>query len=271
MEEKFKAKKTKKEIIEFINAYLYIDKNGANAIYEYFKEQFDYVKEIPNDKKLVVEHYTENDKKFVIFHSLCGRRVNDVLSRVIAYAAGKLEHRDIEVGISDNGFYLASNKKIQVMKAFGLIKSKNIYDVAKKSIENTEILKRRFRHCATRALMILRQYKGVKKKVGRQQVSSGILLNAVKRINPDFSILKEARREVLEDLMDIENAKKIIENIENGKIKIKEIFTSLPSPFAFNLVLEGYTDVLKMEEKIEFLKRMHNMVLAKIGKNGNLA
>ena len=64
--------------------------------------------------------------------------------------------------------------------------------------------------------------------------------------------------------MDIDNAVKILEDIENKKIKIKEISTKIPSPFAFNLVLQGYTDVFKIEDKIEFLRRMHQNVLAKI-------
>jgi ATP-dependent Lhr-like helicase len=113
--------------------------------------------------------------------------------------------------------------------------------------------------------MILRSYMGNTKRVGRQQVSSMLLMSAVRRISDDFCILKEARREVLEDLMDIENAKKIIKDIEDEKIKVKEITTQIPSPFAFNLALAGYTDVMKIEDRVEFLKRMHQMVKAKIG------
>ena len=133
------------------------------------------------------------------------------------------------------------------------------------AIDKTEVLRRRFRHCAARALMILRSYKGHTKHVGRQQVNSMLLLTAVKRISDDFCILKEARREVLEDLMDIENAKKIIKGIEDKKIAVIEIHTKIPTPFAFNLALQGYVDVLKIEEKVEFLRRMHQLVLAKIG------
>lgn len=115
--------------------------------------------------------------------------------------------------------------------------------------------------------MILRSYKGHQKRVGRQAVSSMILMNAVMRIDQNFSILKEARREVLEDLMDIENAKVILSRIEKGEIKLKELELSLPSPFAFNLYGQGYTDVLKIDDRVEFIKKMHQMVLAKIGKN----
>ena len=132
------------------------------------------------------------------------------------------------------------------------------------AIERTEVLKRRFRHCATRAMMILRSYMGHQKRVGRQQVSSMILLNAVRRISTDFCILKEARREVLEDLMDIGSASKVIEGIEQKNILVKEINTNLPSPFAFNLFLQGFTDLMKIEDRAEFVRRMHEQVMARI-------
>ncbi len=264
IEDLFVNRKTREEIIKFINEYLYIDENAANAIYEYFREQYLY-SEIPTDKKILIEFYhDENDKKYVIFHSLYGRRVNDVLSRAIAYAIAKIQKRDVEIGINDNGFYLSSYQNMQVLRAFEMLTPENLEEVMKRAIEKTEVLKRRFRHCATRALMILRSYKGKVKKVGRQTVSSMILLKAVKAIDKDFSILKEAKREVLQDLMDLGNAKKVLENIKLGKIEIKQVHTQLPTPFAFNLVLQGYTDVMKMEDKIEFIRRMHNMVLAKI-------
>ncbi len=266
IEDKFVNKSSKKEILEFINTFLYVDEKAANAIYEYMREQYLYAK-LPNDKRLLIEFYNEDNKKYVVFHSLYGRRVNDVLSRAIGYALSRLQHRDVEIGINDNGFYLASIHNMQASRALSLLEPKELRKVMDKAIERTEILKRRFRHCAARALMILRQYKGHIKNVGRQQVSSMILMNAVKRISEDFCILKEARREVLEDLMDIDNAVKVLQEIKDGKIKVEQITTTIPSPFALNLVLQGYTDIMKMEEKLEFLKRMHQMVLAKIGKD----
>jgi len=271
LNEKFCANKTKKEIIDFILKYAYVDKYAAEAIYSYFYEQFNYA-QIPSHTRIIVEHYTnEKGMKHVIFHSLYGRRVNDCLSRSLAFAIGRTQHRDVEIGISDNGFYIASQKQINVMHAFKLLKSKDFHKVLDLAIDNSEVLKRRFRHCATRSLMILRNYKGRRKRVGRQQVSSMILISAVKRISPDFSILKEARREVLEDLMNIENATKVLEGIEKKMIKVEEIFNSNPSPFAFNLVAQGVADIMKIEDKIEFIRRMHKNVLAKIGKKKEVA
>ena len=264
MGERFCLNKSKEEVLWFINKYLYVDQNAANSIYNYFYEQFNYA-QMPSDTRIIVEHFSGDRGKYVIFHSLYGRRVNDCLSRAVAFAIARTQHKDVEIGINDNGFYVLSDKKVDVMQAFKLIKSKELRKLMNLAIDQTEVLKRRFRHCATRALMILRSYKGHTKRVGRQQVSSMILMNAVKRISNDFSILKEARREVLEDLMDIENAKNIVEGIESKKIKLEEIHTNVPSPFAFSLVAQGITDVMKIEDRVEFIRRMHKNVLAKIG------
>jgi ATP-dependent Lhr-like helicase len=263
MSEKFSVGKSKEDIMKFINEYLYVDDNAANSIYEYFNEQFRYAT-IPSDKRIVVEHYSDEQGRYVLFHTLFGRRVNDCLSRAVAFAITRTQHKSIEIGINDNGFFIRSSGTVNVMQAFKLLKEKDLRKVMDMAIDNTEVMKRRFRHCATRALMILRSYKGHQKRVGRQQVSSMILISAVKRINPDFSILKEARREVLEDLMDIENTKKVLGWIEEKKVKIEEINTTIPTPFAFNLIIQGYSDVMKMEDRLEFVKRMHEMVKAKI-------
>jgi len=65
--------------------------------------------------------------------------------------------------------------------------------------------------------------------------------------------------------MDLPSATAVIRMVEEGKVKLKQLNTSMPSPFAFNIVLDAHTDVLRMEDKLEFLKRMHQMTLARIG------
>ncbi|MBI2672130.1 DEAD/DEAH box helicase [Candidatus Woesearchaeota archaeon] len=254
----------KQEVVKFIKDYLYLEDMAAEAIYNYFKEQYDFL-EIPHDKKIIIEHYKdEKGKKYVIFHTLYGRRVNDVLSRALAYIIGLTQHRDVEISFNDNGFFLSYEKNVNVLSALNSLKSKDLKKILDLSLEKSEVLKRRFRHCALRAMMILRQYKGYRKGVGRQQVSSMILMKAVRRISKDFIILKEAKREVMEDMMDIENSLKILDEKEKGIISIKEVNTLIPSPFAFNLILQGYSDILKMEDRVEFLRRMHKIILAKI-------
>ena len=91
-------------------------------------------------------------------------------------------------------------------------------------------------------------------------------MSAIKRISDNFSILKEARREVLEDLMDIDHATIILRQMREREIEIKQFHTPLPSPFAFTLITQSYTDILRMEDKVDFIRRMHKNVIAKLGK-----
>ncbi|MCB9359551.1 ATP-dependent helicase [Candidatus Woesearchaeota archaeon] len=271
MEEKFTQKRSKKEIIDFINEYLYVNKKAAEAVYIYLKEQFDYAL-IPTNKRILVEYYKDERGKKIIFHSLYGRRVNDCLSRAIGYIISKYEKADVEIGINDNGFYIGTEKSINLKDIIKVLTTSDLYEIMNLAIDKTEVLKRRFRHCAERSLMILRTYMGRIKRAGKQQSISTILMAAIKGISNDFPILKEARREVLEDSMDVKSATIVVQQLKEGKTKVEEITTQIPSPFAFQLVLQGYTDVLKIDDKLDFLKRMHSFVLAKIavdkGKKG---
>ncbi|HLC90657.1 MAG TPA: ATP-dependent helicase [Candidatus Nanoarchaeia archaeon] len=255
--------KIQEEIITFIHDFLYVDEKAANSIYQFFYEQF-YFSKIPSDKSIVIERYTDRERLYVIFHTLFGRRVNDCLSRALGYAIGRSQHRDVEMGITDNGFYLSAEKTFNVLRAFELLKSEPFRQILENAIEKSEVLQRRFRHCAARSLMILRSYMGRTKKAGRMHISSKILFNAVKRISDQFPILKEARREVLEDLMDYEHAQQIIDKVNTGDITLIELETKTPSPFAFGLIAGGYSDVIKIEDKQEFLRRMHQQVIAQI-------
>lgn len=253
--------KNRKECEKFIQEYLYCKKDISKEIYDYFLEQEEF-SEIPDERIILVEQFKE-EKDFLLFHSVYGRRVNDVLARAYAFAAGRLKQRDVEIGINDNGFYLAG-KSLELNKIISYVNSKNVELILKEAIEKTEVLKRRFRHCAGRSLMILRAYKGREKSVGRQQVHSGLLYSAVKKISEDFPILKEARREVMEDMMDLKNAKNILEEISKKKIKFEYKRIPFVSPFGLNLIVQGRADLLKMEDKNNFLKRMHELHLKTI-------
>jgi len=67
--------------------------------------------------------------------------------------------------------------------------------------------------------------------------------------------------EIMEDSMDIKNAKKYMKKIEEGKIEIRVLRTMLPSPFSFNIVAIGATDVVLMEDRKELIRVLHKEVM----------
>ena len=59
--------------------------------------------------------------------------------------------------------------------------------------------------------------------------------------------------------MDIERTEQVLDWISNGRIKVvkKNTNKAVMSPFAINLVLQSHADVIRMEDKIEFIKRVY--------------
>ena len=268
----FEKNKEKEKIKEFIREYTYTSPQVSEEIYSYFYQQFNF-SEIPDIDTITIEKYTDerDDKKYILDNSMYGRRVNDALSRALAYLIGNsrnLSKRDVEVGISDRGFYISS-ENTNIEKAFEKLNSKNIEETLKEAIEKTDVLTKKFRHCATRGLMILRTYKGNTKSVRKQQMKSHFLISSVRKISKEFPILKEAKREVLEDLMDIDKAKLVLDWINSGKVKLSYNNVKIPSPFSLNLILQGHLDLMKIEDKQDFLQRMHKVYLQEIERRHN--
>ena len=67
-----------------------------------------------------------------------------------------------------------------------------------------------------------------------------------------------------------QNMSLILVTLEEGKIKIDLIHTKIPSPFAFNLIAQGYMDVLRMEDRLEFIRRLHQAILKEINKDNEI-
>ncbi len=266
--------KPRDEVIRWLIKEYNLESHAAEAIYNYFMEQVLYTNSPPpSDKLLLVELWDEGETFNIIFHALYGRRTINALSRAYAYMLSKKTGLNVRITVSDNGFMLTIPKRpvnLDVVELVYSVTPDNIEDILKRVLRYTELLKRRFRHCAERAFMILRRYKGVETSLYRRQVNAQALLRVVESI-PNFPILREAYREILEDYMNIDAAKLVLKWIHQGDIEIRVVGPySVPSPFAHGLVAQGYSDVVLMEDRKRLLQILHKRVLEAImSKNTN--
>ncbi|WP_087035820.1 ATP-dependent helicase [Thermococcus litoralis] len=239
-----------------------IDEKAAKAILGYFREQEKY-STIPDDEILLVEEVFDERRAKYFFHTLIGRRANEALSRAFAYLISKKKRTNVGIAISDNGFMLIlpKEKPLSEEEIKELFQVEDLRETLKRALDNTELLKRRFRHVANRGLLILRRYMGRKKSLSRQQLNAQTLLRLLKKNYPDFPLLKEVYREIMEDKMDIENAELFLSWVKEGKIKVVIEHNELPSPFAFNLEVIGASDVVLMEDRRELIKQLHSKIM----------
>jgi Lhr-like helicases len=67
------------------------------------------------------------------------------------------------------------------------------------------------------------------------------------------------------DYMHLDEAIEVLEKIRRNEIEVVEIGpVDVPSPFAHNIVVHGYSDVVLMEDMRKLLRRLHERVLEKL-------
>jgi len=242
-----------------------VDSGSAQSLVSYVQEQEALIPNLPTDRQVLLEGYLDvKGNRNVIFHFPFGRRVNDALSRAFAFAVTEANHTNVRVSVTDDNFMITVPRRIELKGLTKLVTSKNLEDLLRRAIRNTELFKQRFRHCATRSFMILRNYKGREVSIGRQQLRSQRVLDWLHEIE-DFPVVKETYNEILHMVMDLDHAREILRRIEAGEIAVVESdFTSLPSPFAHNVVLQGVSDLVLMEDRSALLRELHRKVLERV-------
>ena len=239
-----------------------VDEGSARSMLSYFREQEAVAGFIPDCDRLAVEEYIDpSGNQKLIFHFPFGRRVNDALSRAYAYRMTGMIGANVSVTISDDSFMLGCPRKFDISLIPGLIKGSELEQVLRKSLKDSEIFKLRFRHTAARSFMILRNYMGRPISVNRQQIRSTYLLETLGDMDR-VPVIEETYREVMEDDMDIKNARYVLDLLDSGKMGVSLIhYTGTPSPFAHSAILSGFSDIVLMEDRSALLRELHRKVL----------
>jgi len=253
------------DVIKWLKVNYRIDEGSAQTIISYFKEQLAVLEELPTDKKIVIEGHIGHDGNYnIIFHACFGRETNDALSRAYAYKISKKFNCNANVSINDDNFMITTGKKIPLDDIDDLLSHENIETILKRCIRNTELFEQRFRHCAQRALMLLRNYKGREISISNQKIRSKKILERLQH-DQDFPIVKETFNEILYQVLNLDKAKKVLKDIESGDISVTTAdYSDTPSPFTHSVLMAGISDVIMMEDRSSLLRQYHQKVLEQV-------
>jgi len=252
---------------EFLRDEYQADENSIRSVISYMENQMNFG--IPTDKKLLIEGFIDKGNQFsVIFHFPFGRRVNDALSRVIAFNVSRTFSVNSRISLTDDGFMLTFNRRVDLGGIVRIIQEMDLRSSLRNAVKSTELFKQRFRHCATRAFMVLRRYRGREVSVARQQLRSERVLDILFSMD-GFPIIEETFREIEDIVMDISNSELVLQGIRDGRIKIDiREYSRYPSPFAFGIISTGISDVVLMEDKSAIIRELQESLLAKMGLEG---
>lgn len=213
------------------------------------------ISEIPSGEDLLVEEAPHPEGFAYAFHAPLGRPACEALGRAVASRLGRRFGRDLALTIADLGWSirLPEGRRIEAQELPPLLRVEQFADDVLDGLDRGDLLAKRFRHVATTALMVLRNPEGGRLRVGGLAWVSTRLYPLVKAACPDHPLLRETRREVLEDHLDATTALAWLET--RPRVRFRAL--AAPSPFAAAWIDPGGPEPLQFEAPEEALRRLH--------------
>ncbi|MFB6109513.1 MAG: ATP-dependent helicase [Halodesulfurarchaeum sp.] len=242
-----------------------IDEESVRALSRTLDRQVAYAgpESVSTTDRLVVEEVTDREeyRRRYYVRAPYGRRFNDGLSRILAHQVAQQATANVTIAVDDTGFALSMplNRKVDVAGVLEDTDPAEAREHLEASLEGTDLRERYFRINATRALMILKRYKGHEKSASRQQVSAEMLLGFAEDLS-DFAVLAETHREIMEDKLDLAGIERILERIRAGSIEVVATSLDSPSPLSFGLATLSAGDVVLAEDEDAVLREFHERV-----------
>ena len=195
---------------------------------------------LPTDDTMVLELFRDElgDLRLVL-HSTFGGRV---LAPLALALESRLRNRlgvRTQCVYNDNGimFRLPDADQAPPLDIFTGLTPDDAYDLVKQEVANTPMFAAAFREAAERALLLPKNRPGRRTPLWLQRLRSRDLMQ-VAMGHPDFPIVAEAFREVLDDHFDLPALREVLSDLSSGKTKLAVCDTPGPSPLALGLMFD---------------------------------
>lgn len=215
-----------------------LDHNATTNLIQLVGEQKNATGQVPSDRTLVVERFRDElgDWRLVL-HSPYGQRVHAPWALAIGARLQERYGVDSSPTASDDGIIirLPDTENEPPGAELFTFDVEDIEDLVTQEVGGSALFASRFRECAARALLLPRRNPGKRAPLWQQRQRSAQLLDVARKF-PTFPILLETVRECLQDVYDLPALKELFGKIERRQIRIVEVETPSPSPFASALL-----------------------------------
>lgn len=218
-----------------------LDDFAAENLLNYLGEQAKATGQVPNHQSFVVERFHDELGDWrVILHSPFGLAVHAPWALAVGARVRERWGLDASAMAADDGIVLripAMEDEPPRAELFAF-EADEIVDVVTSQVANSALFASRFRECAARALLLPKINPTKRTPLWQQRQRASQLLD-VARNYPDFPIILETVRECLNDVYDLPALSAILSKVSSRAIRLVEVTTELPSPFAQSLLF-GY-------------------------------
>ena len=225
-----------------------LDEWAVDNLLAYLAEQREAIRQLPDDRTVVVERFRDElgDWRLTV-HCVLGAKVNAPWALAIGRRLSERYGVDGQVMPSDDGIVVRLPDVAEEPPGAELVTfdADEIRTVVEETVGTSAMFASRFRECAARSLLLPRRDPRRRQPLWQQRQRASQLLD-VAREYADFPVTLEAARECLQDVFDVPGLVGLMGEVAERKVRLVEVETPRPSPFARSLLF-GYVGAFLYE------------------------
>ncbi|WP_191089714.1 DNA glycosylase AlkZ-like family protein [Nesterenkonia ebinurensis] len=218
-----------------------LDEWAQQNLLRYLQEMHEAAGAVPTNRTLVVEQTKDELGDWrIMLHSPYGMQVHAPWALAVGERLHARYGMDGAVFADDDGIVLhvpLMDDEPPGAELF-LFEPDELEEIVIRKVSSSALFAGRFREAAARALLLPRQNPGARTPLWQQRQRSAQLLEVAHQY-PDFPVIMETMREVLQDVYDLPALDALTRRIAQRKVQLVEARTPTPSPFAQSLAF-GY-------------------------------
>lgn len=211
---------------------------------------------VPGPTEFLIETFKTSDGYHHIFYPFEGRFVHEAMASLLSYRISLLSPITFSLAYNDYGFELLSDREVDMQMVLDndLFSPQYLMDDLQKSLNATEMARRKFRDIAVISGLVFSGYpkKGIKLK--HLQSSSQLLFEVFRDYEPDNLLFQQAFRETFEHQLEEGRLRFALERIGTQQHIWKSC--KKPTPFSFPIITDRLREKLSSEKLADRIRRM---------------
>ena len=216
--------------------------------------------QVPKANQLLIEHIETKDGFHLFVYPFEGRLVHEAMAALLAFRISRITPITFSFAMNDYGFELLSDQPIPLDDAnvYELFSEENLFEDIQKSVNASEMARRKFRDIAVVGGLIFQGMPGEYVKQKHLQSSASLLFNVFSEYEPGNLLLRQAYNEVMEQQMDEPRLRNMLQRVQKSTIIIT--FPERLTPFCFPIKVDSIRENMTSEKLEDRVRRMQEQL-----------
>ena len=215
---------------------------------------------LPKEAELLIEQIETRDGFHLFVYPFEGRLVHEAMAALLAYRISRITPITFSIAMNDYGFELLSDQPIPVddSNVYELFSPDNLIEDIQRSVNATEMAKRKFRDIAVIGGLIFQGFPGEYKKARHLQASAGLLFNVFNEFDADNVLIRQAYQEVFDQQMEEVRLRGLLQRVQKSKVVLT--YPQRLTPFCFPIKVDSMREALTSEKLADRVRRMQEQL-----------